>query len=148
MLAINTCCGTCSVPTLDDFDAIHVDEQEEHRVMVCPEPTPCPACVMGFNPNLGATCNAGTCEGFDLTTSPITECVDDVDCRVRARDCCECGADTSFSNLIGIRTDASAEYESLVCPSDIACLECAPAYPDDVRAFCDAGRCSLEMLAP
>ena len=134
------------MPTLADVDAIHVDLAREHYEAVCPEPMPCPDCPSAPNPNLGATCDSGTCAAFDLSMMPVTECAGAADCRVRVRDCCECGADTSFSNLIAIRTDASAEYAELVCPSDFGCDDCLPVYPDDVRAICDAGRCALETV--
>lgn len=145
-LAWDTCCGVCSTPTLDDYDAINSDAFDAHREMVCPEPVPCPRCAEGFNPNLGASCQAGTCEGYDLSTLALTECTEASDCRVRTRDCCECGADTSFFNLMAIRADGNADYEALVCPSDSGCLECAPVYPEDVVALCNAeGRCELAM---
>lgn len=146
ILADNTCCGPCGEPRLSDFDAIHRDRQEEHYGLVCPEPEICPDCPIALNPGLGATCDGGRCRGFDLATLPLTECARDTDCRLRVRDCCPCGSDPSFWNLIAIRADAETDYEALVCPTDFGCPECAPPEPTDARAVCTAGRCQVEVL--
>lgn len=145
-LASNTCCGTCGLPTLADFDVINERQRMAHRAAVCPVPQPCPACAGFPNPNLGATCRAGTCEGFDLGAMALTECAVDSDCRLRTRGCCECGGD--LGNLIAIRADSEGDYMNLVCPIEAACDDCAPTYPAERRAVCDAGRCVAEFFAP
>jgi hypothetical protein len=148
VLAIDTCCGPCGIPTLDAFDAIHRDRTEEHRELVCPDPSPvCPACAVGVNPNLGATCDdTDRCVGFDVRTLALSRCTDDDECRIRATACCTCGADTSPYSLIAIRADAEGDYAALVCPDAVGCPECEPVYPDDVSAYCeDDGHCAVRI---
>lgn len=144
VLARNTCCGTCGLPTLADFDAINGSQRTAHAEDVCPEPTPCPPCISMPNPNLGASCRAGACEGYDLSTLPLTECAVDSDCRLRTPDCCECGGDVF--NPIAIRSGSEGDYLNLVCAIDAACDACMPTYPADQGAACLAGRCAVEFL--
>lgn len=144
-LAIDTCCGPCGVPTLDDFDPILVSRADDHRAAVCPDPSViCPACPVAPNPNLGATCTANRCTAFDVRTIPLSACTSHDDCRLRVRECCACGGDTSPFSLIAIRADSEAAYQALVCGSEIACPECEPTYPSDVSAYCaDDGHCAV-----
>lgn len=148
-----TCCGTCDVPTLDDVTAVHRDGVDTHRRNVCgDDPPACPPCAPPSpNPYLIAFCaigreDGGHCRAIDLRTQTVTSCEADTDCHVRARACCECGADTSFDNLIAVSDPAG--YARFACGRDVACPECAPIYPDDVEAFCDdGGTCALRNLA-
>ncbi|MCB9636755.1 MAG: hypothetical protein H6721_31980 [Sandaracinus sp.] len=144
-LAIDDCCGGCGMPTLDDFDPILITQADAHRAAVCTDPTPiCPGCAVMPNPNLGATCSMSRCTEFDVRALALSACTRDEDCRLRVADCCECGGDTSPFALIAIRNDAEGRYTDLVCPNDIGCPECAPAYPADVSAFCaDDGHCAV-----
>ncbi len=148
VLAINTCCGPCGMPGLSDYDAIRRDRQDEHFTMVCPAPEFCPDCAVDANPGLGATCAGGHCQGFDISTLPLTECERDTDCMLRVPDCCVCGAGTDEFNLIAVRTDAEADYQALVCPAEFGCAaDCVPAYPSNLEAACVAGRCTVERTA-
>ncbi len=146
-LAFDTCCGTCGTPTLDDYDAILRERRDAHRDFVCPDPsTLCPGCAVAPNPSLGATCESNRCTGFDVRALPLSSCTRDEDCRLRATACCECGADTSPFALIAIRNDAESRYAALVCPSDVGCPECAPAYPAEASAYCaDDGHCAVQI---
>jgi len=120
--------------------------------VACPEagagsPPDCPDCPAALNPNLLATCTGERCVVVDLSApGPLTRCTDDVDCIVRARDCCECGADVGVPNLVALHVDQRAQYESVVCDPDTACLECEPVYPDGVSAACNAGYCELVAM--
>lgn len=147
-----TCCGTCSIPELADVVGVHVDDVDEHRRAVCgDDPPACPPCAPpGPNPYLVAFCaigreDGGRCLAVDLRDQAVTACSVDADCRVRARDCCECGADTRFDNLLAVAS--RGDYERFACNRDATCGGCAPIYPEEVEAFCDDGTCALRNLA-
>ncbi len=146
-LAIDTCCGPCGTPALDDYDAILATASAAHMASVCPMPDPiCPDCAVMVNPSLGATCNEGRCEAFDVRQLPLSACTTDDACRIRTRDCCECGGAIDPGSLIAVRGDARAEYQLLVC-DDLACPECAPSYPTDLEAYCaDDGHCASRCV--
>jgi hypothetical protein len=149
VFAIIDCCGPCGVPSLSDYDAINAEFLDEHHAAVCTDPDPiCPGCAVMPNPELITTCDAtGHCLGLDTGAEDLSLCSVDEDCRIRARDCCECGASMSYDNLIAIRTDAGAEYSDLVCDPDMGCPECAPEYPGDVQAICDEdGHCTAWVI--
>ncbi len=148
VLASNTCCGTCGRPELSDFDAINPAHHEAHRESVCPgEPPPCPGCATMPNPDLGATCDSGLCQGFDVRTMDLSACTSDAECRLRVTGCCACGGDTSPYSLIAIRADAEGDYQALVC-DETPCAGCEPVYPTDaVEAYCaDDGHCAVRFL--
>lgn len=147
-LAANDCCGPCGTPTLDDYDAILTSRAAAHQHAVCPAPDPaCPDCVVMDDPNLGATCNAGRCEEYDVRQLPLSACTSDDACVLRTRDCCECGASTDPTNLVAIRGDARVEYASLLCDDLGACPPCEPIYPTDVEAYCaDDGHCAIRAV--
>ncbi len=148
VLSFNTCCGTCGVPTLDDYDAINWMEEAAHYAEVCTEPDPiCPNCASAPNPWLTATCADATCAELDLETHPLNTCEVDADCRIRTPSCCECGAPTDVWSLIAVPVEAEAELTELLCDPDLGCPECAPVYPDELSAVCTVdGRCAVEGL--
>jgi len=151
VFTIIDCCGPCGVPSLSDYDAVNADFVDEHYGAVCTDPDPiCPGCAVMPNPELITTCDAtGHCLGLDTGAEDLSLCTSNEDCRIRARDCCECGASMSPENLIAIRTDSTAEYEDLVCDPDMGCPECAPEYPADVQAICDEdGHCTAWVIPP
>jgi hypothetical protein len=93
-----------------------------------------------------ATCDGEHCQAIDLKQDPITECVEDTDCRVRTADCCECGGNMDLYSLIAIAVSAEADYAALVCEPDAACPECAPEYPEEASAYCDeTGHCDVRI---
>lgn len=149
VLATNTCCGPCGVPTLDHMDPINATYSDDHRESVCPDPGgPCPDCATMPNNFIGATCDAGWCEEYDLRSMELTACTEDSDCRLRVTDCCECGGDVSPASLIAIRSDAETDYAALVC-DDTDCPGCAPVYPTEVEAYCaDDGHCDVRATSP
>lgn len=143
-LAFDDCCGPCGLPSLDDYDPILASRAADHFASVCPDPggTGCPDCAIFANPSLGARCDAGRCVGYDVRQLPLSACTSDSDCRVRTRDCCECGGAIDRASLIAVRV-SGGDYSALVC-DDLACPECEPIYPSDVEAFCAAdGHCDL-----
>jgi hypothetical protein len=104
---------------------------------------PC-GCTSSENPNLVATCESRICVKIDIRDHVVSECSEDSDCRVRATDCCECGADVNAESLVAVGRGGG--YEELVCPPSWACPECEPVYPPDVGARCNGGNCILERL--
>jgi hypothetical protein len=151
-LARDMCCGGCPFDAIENLDGVNVAYATEHMAEVCPDPTmvgcePCGVRVDPLSiPGHFSPCRAGRCTPVDIAAEPITECTIDADCRVRARDCCECGADVSDANLVAIRVDAGAAFAELACDADASCDLCAPVYPEEVQAVCDAGRCRLARL--
>src|SRR6185295_2815545 len=85
VLAANSCCGGCGAPTLDDVDAVNRGRVDQHRQDVCPAPVPCPLCAQAQNPNLIASCEAGSCAALDVTELSVSSCTSDDQCRLRAR---------------------------------------------------------------
>jgi hypothetical protein len=139
-VAIDQCCE-CEA----GVDAILGTRRAAHRRHVCGRRfLVCPECQGPLRPDLGATCNAGVCELYDLRTSPIAACSRDEDCVLRVAACCECGGDTRPSALVAIARDRAAEYRTLVCAPDAECAACEPIYPAEARAICAAdGHCSV-----
>ncbi len=143
VVTANTCCGECGEATLGGSTAVNQDSLADYRDMLCAEDPICPACATMLNPELVATCEADRCEVVDLGMDAMTECTAADECIVRTVDCCECGGATDRGSLIALNQDARADYEALVCDPGTGCAECAPVYPADVSAVCDAGRCTL-----
>ncbi|MFW5921170.1 MAG: hypothetical protein ACOCUS_04965 [Polyangiales bacterium] len=139
-----SCCGSCGAATRGDAIALAADRADDYRTSVC-EGMGCPACFMQQDPTLLATCNAGVCEVVDLHEHPSAACDSDDECRVRTRDCCECGGDTSRAGLVAIRADGEGDFTSVVCDPMIGCPECAPVYPEEASAVCNPdGYCEVE----
>jgi hypothetical protein len=138
-----SCCGSCGAATRDDAISVNRDFAGVYRTVVCEGEPGCPPCYDDPDPTLVATCLAGRCGVVDLQDHPLTECTDSEDCRLRTRDCCECGGDMTEAGLIAIRAGAAeeAEYVGLVCEPEATCPECEPIYPDEATAICSAGRC-------
>jgi hypothetical protein len=96
-----------------------------------------------------ATCATGQCTVVDLYEQSLTACQSQSDCKLRAQACCECGADTSRTGLISIRTDAESEYTALVCEPNPSCDDCVPNYPGDAMAMCSPdGYCHVSWIGP
>lgn len=136
-----SCCGACGVATRGDAIAVHRARVSEHRASVCGDDFGCPACAGVPDPTLVATCDAGRCVVVDLQVHAATECETAGECRVRASECCECGATIGPSSVVAV-SDGSA-YEALVCDPGMGCPECAPDYPDTLSAICEDARCRV-----
>lgn len=136
-----SCCGSCGAATRGDAVAVSRSRADAYRASVCGDDFGCPACFMEPDPTLVATCQAGRCVVVDLQLHAATECAGPTDCRVRASECCECGASITPSTVVAVSNGAA--YEALVCDPGTGCPECAPVYPDDYGAFCDEGRCVM-----
>lgn len=135
-----SCCGSCGAAARGDAVAVHTARAGDYRRSACdPVGGDCPACFMEPDPTLVATCEAGRCVVVDLQEHPSTECAAAADCRVRAVECCECGATITPSTVVAVSDPAA--FEPLVCDPGTGCPECAPTYPDDLVPACEAGRC-------
>ena len=150
VIAANSCCGVCGMPTLDDVDAANKNFLEEHYDAVCDIPDPiCPGCATMPNPELIATCREGSCLAMDIGEEDLTNCTSSDDCVIRTPECCECGADMTPTSLVAIRGDGRSVLEDLVCDPVVACPECAPIYPDNVEAICDDdNHCAAWIIPP
>lgn len=139
-LVLNGCCAPCGLPSSADVVAVRKDRADEISQRVCAEPVPCPKCASFENPALIATCQASRCTTIDLRKHPVTECSQDVECRLRSNACCECGGPTDPGHLLAV--GKAGGIESLICDPDFACDECLPQYPADAVAICDEGHCT------
>jgi hypothetical protein len=77
---------------------------------------------------------------------PLTTCIEDIDCRLRTRDCCECGGNMDVHNLIALNERGLSDYPQLVCDPDTGCLECEPLPPTNAVTHCENGRCVVEPV--
>lgn len=149
IVAPESCCGTCGAATARDAVALAVTYASTYRTQACADQggVGCPACAGRDDPTLLATCRAGECELVTLATDPITACTSSTECKLRTRDCCECGGDTSQAGLIAVRTDSESTYAGLACDEGQGCPECAPEYPAGASAECLIGRCTVVYAA-
>lgn len=134
-----SCCGRCGAATRGDAMAIHVKDAAAYQTEHC-STMDCPACDQPSDPTLLAVCD-GVCKLVDLLTSNVTVCAGAGDCRIRSRSCCECGAEMTESNLLSIREDQNAEFESMVCDPMQGCDGCVPSYPGYAQSKCEDGHC-------
>ncbi len=139
-----SCCGTCGAATRGDAAALHVVDVGRYEVQACGPGTGCPTCYLPQDPTLVATCAAAKCTLVDLLEHSATRCTSDAECVVRTKDCCECGGATGEEGLLAIAASQRAAFEELVCDTSVGCPECEPVYPDEARAACEGGRCSIE----
>ncbi len=144
-----TCCGTCSVPTLADYTAVHRDQTAKHYARVCgPEPFGCPPCVPIENDDsLQAWCRfstssggggrpAGTCTAVDVREEPVSACETDADCVLRHSPCCE-PCEATRDDLVALNPASMDAYRREVCAGGEGCPKCATSYPSDARASCN-----------
>ena len=140
VLAANSCC-VCGMPELSNMTAVNVESATEYFQSICPTGQIC-ECATFLNPNLLATCDNGVCRAVDVRKDPASACTDATDCRVRVRECCECGGDTTPGSLIAVIRGGNA-YSELVCDPQTGCAACIPSYPPEASTRCDAGHCVL-----
>ncbi|MEZ4219612.1 MAG: pentapeptide repeat-containing protein [Polyangiaceae bacterium] len=137
VLTTQDCC-LCGVPELSDFQAVNQKYTAE-----CSCGGPICDCAVAPNPNLGATCQAGSCEGFDVRKSdPMSGCTKDEDCTLRMGvSCCE-GCGSNDWDLVAVNN--SGALQKAVCPSGpVGCPACAPIYPDNKKAACIQQHCAV-----
>lgn len=147
VIASTTCCGPCGSSTVDDVVGVNKARADEYRKVVCPNPVACPACPTERNPDLLATCAAGSCKALDVRQHAASACTKDSECRLRVASCCECGGSVAPSDLIAVSQEAL--YADLVCDPMTGCPACAPIYPTNVEAGCAIdGHCEVRPALP
>jgi len=142
LLRPDGCCAVCGQPTAADVRAVTRQEDEAQRAECAGEQ--CGSCGSLLNPHLQPVCAAARCTVFDSGDDPIRDCEVDADCAVRSPDCCGCGNFDDPHALIAINGGRHDDYAAARCPDlpNIACEPCDPAFPGDVSAACDQGRCA------
>ena len=139
MLAEASCC-VCGMPELGDYVAANAKYASE-----CMCQGPACGCASMLNPNLAATCNAGSCQGFDVRQlDALSGCQTDTDCTLRmGLDCCEACAGSEWE-LVAVRTDAGPKLSPMLCGSGpVGCPGCIPQYPAGKTAVCIANHCQV-----
>jgi hypothetical protein len=136
-------CCPCGELEPRDVSSINTDNAPSFFDRQCGENVACPAIECPtLPPRYIATCVAGTCIAVDLEDHRSTECTQPSDCRVRAAECCECGAITSVGQLVA--TSDGQAFSELVCEPQTGCPECEGVYPDEATVTCNSEqRCEL-----
>ncbi len=129
-----SCCGACGAATRGDVIAVNKDRATAYANDHC-SGVGCPACFAEQDATLIATCESNRCTVVDLLADSSTGCTADSDCRVRTSSCCECGGALDRAHLVAVGNEAA--FSSLVCDGQ-GCPDCAPIYPAEVRASCNA----------
>lgn len=142
IVSSESCCGQCGAYTSEDVIATNRESLSSYVEARCGASFACDACAAGVLPSITAVCRGGRCTVVDLSQDPMTACVHDDDCRVRTKDCCECGG--HLLDLVAIATSAASSYDHLVCEEGIGCDPCLPSYT--LTAACDDGHCVVELL--
>jgi hypothetical protein len=142
-----SCCGACGAATINDAAAINKDRLADYQAMIC-RGQGCDACYMPNDPTIVANCRSGFCSLVFLLEEPLTACTIDAECRLRTRDCCECGGNIELDNLIALNEKGLLEYPPLVCDPNSGCQECLPPEPTSAVARCQELRCVVERVTP
>ncbi|MFO0762234.1 MAG: hypothetical protein U0359_37690 [Byssovorax sp.] len=138
-LAGNACCSPCGGPELADLDGVNREKLDVHFKAVCPDPVPCPKCAIFLEPNFAAFCVSDACKALDVRTSAVSACEADADCQLRYTGCCEaCGG--TPEGLIALNKASLSTYAQQVCAPDQDCPACAPIYPAEYSAVCNASK--------
>lgn len=95
------------------------------------------------NPNLAATCEAGTCKGFDVRQEEYSACNTEQDCTLRiGLGCCEACQGGEF-NLVAVNVNQTALTAAMCGNEPVGCPDCAPQYPANKKASCISGQCQV-----
>ncbi len=138
VLATDNCC-LCGVPEITDYQAINSQFTGQ-----CTCTGPACGCASAENPNLAATCNTGSCEGFDVRqVDAYSGCTTETDCSLRLGiGCCEACTGGEY-NLIAVKSDQSALTQALCGSAGANCPDCAPQYPANKKAACVDNHCQV-----
>ncbi|WP_437673980.1 BPTI/Kunitz domain-containing protein [Sorangium sp. So ce131] len=149
VLAATDTCSPCDPVEARSFAAVNRAMKQQYDDAIGHSDAVCEACPEIVEAErtaqyFTATCERGRCVVLDVRTSPLTECSEDADCRLRdGVGCCE-GCDGRGIAAL----NRSVDLEALVCSPDFgACPACAPQYPEGMRAVCSAGRCQPQAGA-
>lgn len=138
-LRARSCCGTCGEPTSTDLIALPTTSVDDYTARVCAG-IGCPDCAAVPDPNLFATCAAGTCAPVDLHGDPLAVCAQDADCVLAVPQCCACGA-IGLDQAVAYNP-ARGSLAALVCDPGVDCPPCVPDF-GALRAICDGGHCAV-----
>src|SRR5262249_20618719 len=140
----SACCPMCRQLQLADFIGVNSSLASAYEKDHCSDNAGCPAvgCATLPNDNIGAYCNQGTCNVFDVTQPPeFSGCETDSDCVLRhGLGCCECGGGGDW---VAVSVKGRATLTSVECGANTACDECAPAPPPGEQAFCLQNVCTI-----
>jgi hypothetical protein len=139
VLTESSCC-VCGQAELTDYVAVNQAHTSE-----CACQGPVCGCATMLNPNLAATCNAGSCAGFDVRqVDALSACTGDADCTLRiGLDCCE-GCQSNGYDLVAVSIDSGGALSQALCDSGgVGCPDCAPQYPANKKAACVANHCAV-----
>jgi hypothetical protein len=143
-----TCCGVCGAPELADVVAVNAEHVIDYANANCPDPTACPECATGENPNLYAICESGRCAAKDVRQSEVSACASDSDCVLRfGMGCCEACTGVE-SDLVSVSVQGfQSVYDALGC-AGVPCDACLPQYPMYTVALCNAGgHCEVGFIS-
>ena len=140
---------SCFSLELDDVTALNREFRARFVGPACES-----RCKLTESPYLVATCRAARCEVIDVRADPVSaSCSTPADCRLRVRDCCECGGDARDDRVIALPPARFADYQTLVCDEpDPVCDACLPTYPPTegfgpiVQVGCDDGHCTAAAV--
>jgi hypothetical protein len=127
-----------------DLVSIATDASQSFGERVCESNQPCPDCEVATYIYYAPTCTPSTrWEGGECGMKHVDglPCTDEVGCRVRVRECCECSSSTAIENLFAIPNDYDAE--DMFCRADDLCCEGGALYPENVEARCEESQCRL-----
>jgi hypothetical protein len=157
LVPVSCCGGQCEPTMLASFVAVNQNEAHVYTdkcALVDCMPAPCAYVPpeKRNRPYFASLCQAGHCQAVDIRTTSITECVTDLDCRLRVGvSCCEgCGA--TVDNVIALSAKANL-WQTFCGQGDIGCPACMPIMPAYLYAGCEPapagspGRCRVRTMA-
>ena len=138
-MASKQCCN-CADHSGLDIVAISGGSSSEFAARVCQVAEPCAQCPNDPFASVRARylpqCvpssrwEGGQCQLLDIGALACTQAVG---CGVRARTCCECGADLAIENLMAVPNGAGDPARTALCAPGQACDACLPIYPSNVQ---------------
>lgn len=131
-------CCLCGLPELSDFEAIN-----SSFVQQCSCQGPACGCATQENPNLTATCESGTCAGFDVRLEEYSACTTDTDCTLRnGLGCCEQCQGSEYS-VVAVNVNQAALSGAVCGDQPVGCPDCVVQYPANKKASCISNHCQV-----
>jgi hypothetical protein len=141
-----SCCDQCEPVASEALIAINRANAATYTNARCLGAGACLPCMpVAENKQTGkylkAVCRNRQCAVLDVRQSPITECKNTSDCRLR--DGASCCAECDGSGWVAVNNNAD-----LCGGVPAACDDCVSPPPRDWDASCVSGRCQLTLDAP
>ena len=138
LLEAKTCCDACGIVQVGDVDAVDFAKTGDHFKDVCPNPTPCPACVSQQNPDVAAFCVANKCNVVEISKDDVSACNVDTDCEMHLDQCCDCGT-APANQYVALHIGQIGAYEAQICgPGVGGCTaDCVAMHPPGYAATCN-----------